>query len=229
MCGRETLAMLVSSTSMNVAIVTTRAMAQGLCPPVQPVAKYAGRSAERRAQRRAHAAARHRTVTSGSTRHAGAQAVEPRLARVELDAHGDALHHLHVVARRVLRREDAEARAGGAADALDRAVQVEVERVDVHRRRLARVHRRSSCVSRKFAVTHRSSICEMARSCWPGATRSPTAIAFRPTMPATGATILAYAEVQLGLAELRLRELEARLRAALHVACRVRAGAGRWP
>ena len=39
MCGKETLAMLVSSTSMNVAIVTTSAITQGLCPPVQPVAK----------------------------------------------------------------------------------------------------------------------------------------------------------------------------------------------
>src|SRR5215469_7672892 len=31
MCGSATLAMLVSSTSMNVAIVTVRAIAQGLC------------------------------------------------------------------------------------------------------------------------------------------------------------------------------------------------------
>jgi hypothetical protein len=42
MCGSDTLAIFVSSTSMNVAIVTTRAMTQGLRPPVQPVAKYAG-------------------------------------------------------------------------------------------------------------------------------------------------------------------------------------------
>jgi hypothetical protein len=34
--------MLVSSTSMKVAIVTTSAMTQGFRPPVQPVAKYAG-------------------------------------------------------------------------------------------------------------------------------------------------------------------------------------------
>jgi hypothetical protein len=39
MCGSETFAMLVSSTSMNVAIVTTSAMAHGLCPPSTPVAK----------------------------------------------------------------------------------------------------------------------------------------------------------------------------------------------
>ena len=39
MCGSETLAMLVSSTSMKVAIVTTSAIAHGLWPPVQPVAK----------------------------------------------------------------------------------------------------------------------------------------------------------------------------------------------
>ena len=34
--------MLVSSTSMNVAMVTTSAMAHGFLPPVQPVAKYPG-------------------------------------------------------------------------------------------------------------------------------------------------------------------------------------------
>src|SRR3569623_716630 len=44
MCGRETLAMLVSSTSMSVAIVTTRAIAQGVWPLVQPVSKYEGRA-----------------------------------------------------------------------------------------------------------------------------------------------------------------------------------------
>ena len=44
MCGRETFAMLVSSTSMNVAIVTTSAIAQGLRPPVQPVVRYCARA-----------------------------------------------------------------------------------------------------------------------------------------------------------------------------------------
>ncbi len=39
MCGRETLAMLVSSTSMKVARVTTSAIAQGLRPSVHPVSK----------------------------------------------------------------------------------------------------------------------------------------------------------------------------------------------
>jgi len=39
MCASDTFAMLVSRTSMNVASVTTRAIAQGLRPPVHPVAK----------------------------------------------------------------------------------------------------------------------------------------------------------------------------------------------
>ena len=39
MCGNDTFAMLVSRISMNVAIVTTRAMSHGLRPPVHPVAK----------------------------------------------------------------------------------------------------------------------------------------------------------------------------------------------
>jgi hypothetical protein len=42
MCGKETFAMLVSSTSMNVAIVTTSAITHGFCPPVQPVSRYDG-------------------------------------------------------------------------------------------------------------------------------------------------------------------------------------------
>jgi hypothetical protein len=45
MCGRDTLAMLESRISMNVAIVTTSAMTHGLRPPVHPVAKYAGGAA----------------------------------------------------------------------------------------------------------------------------------------------------------------------------------------
>ncbi len=49
MCGRLTFAMLVSSTSMNVAIDTTSAMTHGLRPPVHPVSKYAGWSAPSRA------------------------------------------------------------------------------------------------------------------------------------------------------------------------------------
>ena len=36
MCGSDTLAMLVSSTSMNVARVTVSAMTQGLWPAVNP-------------------------------------------------------------------------------------------------------------------------------------------------------------------------------------------------
>ena len=48
--------------------------------------------------------------------------VDPCSARVEIDADRNALHHLHVVAGRILRREQAEARAGGAADARNVAV-----------------------------------------------------------------------------------------------------------
>ena len=46
------------------------------------------------------------------------------LARVEHDLHRDALHHLHVVARGVFRRQQAEARAGGARDTVDCAAEL---------------------------------------------------------------------------------------------------------
>src|SRR5436305_11422917 len=57
-------------------------------------------------------------------RHAGAQEVAAVLAFVDADADRQALHDLDEVAGRVLRRQEAEARAGRRGDALDVAAQV---------------------------------------------------------------------------------------------------------
>ena len=107
MCGSETLAMLVSSTSMNVASVTVNAMSQGLCR---------GRHSSLRADL-GSAVACSPDLDLGLDRHAGTQR-EPvgRWSRTMLDRH--ALDDLDVVARGVLRRQEAEARAraGRAVD-----------------------------------------------------------------------------------------------------------------
>ena len=82
----------------------------------------------------------------------------------DADAHRQALHHLHVVAGRVLRRQQAVARARGAGEALDAAVERRAERVDLDAHRLARRACARSCVSLKLAVTHRSSSVDHARA-----------------------------------------------------------------
>src|SRR6266702_2938910 len=95
MCGSATLAMAVSSTSMNVASVTVNATSQGLCRGLQGV------------------------LTPGSLLHADRH--DHRLTRaqgqalghaVQRDAHRDPLGDLDVVAGGVLGRQQREARAG---------------------------------------------------------------------------------------------------------------------
>ena len=97
------------------------------------------------------------------------------LARVEHDLHRHALHDLDEVAGRVLRRQQAEARAGRAGDAVDLAVEL---RAAVARRpsivdALARRACSRSCVSLKFAVTQTSSSGTIAISGWPAWTTWP--------------------------------------------------------
>src|SRR5260370_28045390 len=124
MWGKETLAMAVSSTSMKVAMVTTSATAQGLCPPVQPFSVVMRRdSSEVTISLRSswtRAVAPPARLGTGSShadlrfhRHAGAQPVEARRALFEAQPHRDALHHLPVVAARVLGSAQAAARPGG--------------------------------------------------------------------------------------------------------------------
>src|SRR5579872_1660948 len=101
MCGRATLAMLVSSTSMKAASATTTAIAHGL---------YLGFQASGTS-----AIARLLEINLRIDRHAGPQAVIVVLAGVEVDANRNALHHLDVVSGGILRRQNAEPRTAGAA------------------------------------------------------------------------------------------------------------------
>ena len=53
------------------------------------------------------------------------------LTLLEKDLHGYPLHHLHVVSRRILGRQEAVARTAGAGDAVDVTVIVPVIGVNV--------------------------------------------------------------------------------------------------
>src|SRR5215467_12819118 len=65
--------------------------------------------------------------------HPRAQLIQSRLASVESDAHGQALHDLHVVAGRIFRRQHAVASAGGSWQTLDSSFELAAERVDADR------------------------------------------------------------------------------------------------
>src|SRR5262249_16809544 len=105
----ETLAIVVSSTSMKVASDTTTAISQGLGFPA--------------AERGSDAEAMGLLQRDGRLdRHPRPDRVAAQLVgAVEGDLHRHALRHLHVVAGRVLRRQQAEVRAGRALDAVDLA------------------------------------------------------------------------------------------------------------
>ena len=70
--------------------------------------------------------------------HAGPQLLHELVVLVEIDPHRHALHHLDEIARRVLRRQDRELRAGAGRERADRALERVVgERIDLERHRLA--------------------------------------------------------------------------------------------
>src|SRR5579862_7915988 len=91
MCGSDTLAMEMSITSMNVAMVTVSATAHGLCPGCQPCAS-SGMLLD--PDLRLH-------------RHARPQPVQPALAFLKSNPHRQPLHYLDEISRRVLRRQQA--------------------------------------------------------------------------------------------------------------------------
>src|ERR1700728_2812870 len=96
---------------MNVASVTVSATAQGLCDGFQSRCVPAGVMSTPDAYVRLY-------------RHARAQPIESVLIGFEAQAHWDALHHFHVVAGGIFRRQDASNRAGAAADGLDVAFKI---------------------------------------------------------------------------------------------------------
>src|SRR5580704_149810 len=158
-CGSDTLAMLVSSTSMNVASVTVRAMIQGLT---------AGR----------HAAASF-IVTEAAPiicfdpfilfmiclsilfiylicqsylstllinpdlrydRHSRPEFMSLGLALVEHNLHRNALHHFDVVAGGILGRQQAEARSAGSGNGIDMPLISLAGRIDGNVSRQTRFH-----------------------------------------------------------------------------------------
>src|SRR6185437_2067103 len=121
MCGSETFEMLVSSNSMNVAIVTVSAMAHGLCLGLAP---------------------RLTQPYLGLHRHSGMQPMLGVLAGVEHDSHRQALNYLYVVTGRVFGRKKAEAIAARARQILHIALVVAAEGVDMDSDFLAAMHAR---------------------------------------------------------------------------------------
>src|SRR3984957_7355813 len=119
MVGSETLTMVVSSSSMKAARVTTTAISHGLAAgrplpsrplpsrplPSSPDPSFSEPPSVTKMHHRIHG-----------------QAQRQRASRIESaidhDLDGDALHDLHEVARRILRREGGEARAAAVLDAL---------------------------------------------------------------------------------------------------------------
>ena len=84
--------------------------------------------------------AAHFEVHVGHDVHAGAQPPIVILAGIEIDLHRNALHDFHVVSGSVLRRKQAEARAGGAGDAVNMAFQSLASRIYVDVRFLPNLH-----------------------------------------------------------------------------------------
>src|SRR5579872_3097376 len=136
MCGRATLAMLVSSTSMNAAIATTMAISQGLNFGVQGTGcgetLVAGLSAI--------CPALSVDVHLGIDRHSGSQQMVRILARVKIDADGNPLYHLDVISRGVLGRQQAEPRPTGAPDARHVTVILAIIGIYAEHDLLARLH-----------------------------------------------------------------------------------------
>src|ERR1700722_14716717 len=91
MYGKATLAMLVSSTSMNAAIATTTAMNQGL---------YFGRQGAGGAESTSELP----DIDLWFHGHPGPQPMVAVLVGINIDPHRDALHHLHEISRGIFRR-----------------------------------------------------------------------------------------------------------------------------
>src|SRR5262249_14035249 len=110
MCGSDTLTTVGSSTSMNVANITDVAMRQGLmcrCSVMTELGLSPISSC----------------IHLRNDRHARPQQVIRILTGIQHDLHWHALHDLHEVAGRVLGRQQTEAGAGGAGDAVHLALE----------------------------------------------------------------------------------------------------------
>src|SRR5690242_16063788 len=81
----------------------------------------------------------------GLDRHSRTQAVQAGLIFVEADAHRKTLHHLHIVAAGVLRREQARHGPGGRWEAFDVAAKILTVRIDGNGGLLAGVNPAQLC------------------------------------------------------------------------------------
>src|SRR5580658_7944975 len=162
MCGSDTLAMLVSSTSMNVASVTVMAMIHGLTAGRQAAASFividAAPITVSNSCFELRAARYERTRTrSGCSkpaarssqlfnphlrlnRHPRAEFMVLDLALVEHDLHRNALHDFHVVAGGVFGRQQAEALSAGAGHGINVPLVGLAGRIDLNLSRLSRLH-----------------------------------------------------------------------------------------
>src|SRR5579875_2192193 len=174
MYGTATLAMLVSITSINVAIITAMAISHGLCfgchfplPPLPGISAHPGvlrsggtvglqphecRYMERTPFWAGPEAARPLKFAGfpsgpaslhpylGLHGHPRRQPLLAWLVRPQPYAHRQPLHYLHVVACRVLRRQQAVDRAGRSRQRLHVAVEVQLECIHVDRHRLSLGH-----------------------------------------------------------------------------------------
>ena len=127
MCGTETLAMVVSSTTMKLASARQTPAISSAGPVSGTGTSACGRAGPACAHRPA------RVSTSRVHRQAHAQRVRLQLGGIQLDAHGQALHHLDPVARGVLGGDQGEGRAGAAREAGHPAVELHALAVEVAR------------------------------------------------------------------------------------------------
>src|SRR3974377_1290404 len=128
MCGSATFAIDVSSTSMNVASVTVTAITHGLIDPsgirsfdLIPSSMFQRKSlpwsVRNYGRFHVHARPQHRHVRGN---------------RIEHDLYRNALHHFHVVARRIFRRQQAQHRSRGPRERIHMPRERLAVRVDIH-------------------------------------------------------------------------------------------------
>src|SRR5580704_11601351 len=125
--GTETLAMVMSSTTMKLPAASRKAASQSTPPCI--VAGWAGEAAPTAAMTGFRALLR--DVDVDVHREPDAQGVCGQLLRVERDAHGQALDDLDPVAGGVLGRDGGERRAGAAGQAHDASVEFHAAAVEV--------------------------------------------------------------------------------------------------
>src|SRR6516162_2635628 len=123
MCGNETLTTVVSSTSMKVLVMTVMATIQGFTTGAifgleESIGVIVFEVSTVRQHRRHH-------------RHSRTQKMLRVLPFFKSDLHRNPLHDFHIIAGRVLRRQQAGPAGSGCAEAVNGALVVAVVGIDV--------------------------------------------------------------------------------------------------